>query len=230
MQPFAQVVRRRALLKGDLRARGWCNPAVRVALILLVALVALPAAQAKELTTVLVVGPRGPTFFEPYDLVKEPLGRLRPGAPPSGGYVLVFPLMRGIPARPGRWFPHAGVLCSGWRSGIEAGCASAPRLRGFLGSGVATGVFRREPVRLTSLRRAGRIFPRYGNEAAAVKLALYQRGSRAMRASLPAHCLAFTARWTQAGWPESFCVGRRGLYASGRLYPLPPATAAFLRG
>jgi hypothetical protein len=193
-----------------------------------VALVALPAAHAKELSSVLVVGPRGPTLVEPYRVVQEPLGRLRPVAPPSGGYVLVFPLMRGVPARPGRWFPRAGVLCSGWRSGVEAGCASAPRLGGSLGSGLATGLFRREPVRLTSLRRAGRALPRSGNEATAVKLALYQRWSRA---SPPAGCLAFTARWSRAGWPESFCVGRGGgLYAGGRRYPLPPPTAAFLRG
>ena len=176
----------------------------------------------------LVVGPRGPTLVEPYRVVQEPLGRLRPVAPPSGGYVLVFPLMRGVPARPGRWFPRAGVLCSGWRSGVEAGCASAPRLGGWLGSGAATGLFRREPVRLTSLRRGGRALPRYGNEATAVKLALYQRGSRA---SPPADCLTFTARWTRAGWPRSFCVGRGGgLYAGRRLYPLPLATATFLRG
>jgi hypothetical protein len=201
---------------------------VRGALVLLVALVALPAAQAKELASVLVVGPRGPTFVEPYRVVQEPLGRLRHVAPPREGYVLVFPLMRGVPARPGRWFPKAGVLCSGWRSGVEAGCASAPRLGGWLGSGVATGLFRREPVRLTSLRRGGRALPPYGNEATAVKMALYQRASRA---SPPAGCLAFTARWTRAGWPGSFCFGRGGgLYASGRLYPLPPLTAAFLRG
>jgi len=201
---------------------------VRAGLVLLVALVALPAAQAKALTSVLVVGPRGPTFVEPYRVVQEPLGRLRHVAPPREGYVLVFPLMRGVPARPGRWFPKAGVLCSGWRSGVEAGCASAPRLGGWLGSGVATGLFRREPVRLTSLRRGSRALPPYGNEATAVKLALYQRGSRA---SPPAGCLAFTARWTRPGWPGSFCVGRGGgLYASGRLYPLPPLTAAFLRG
>jgi hypothetical protein len=201
---------------------------VRGALVLLVALVALPAAQAKELTSVLVVGPRGPTFVEPYRVVQEPLGRLRPVAPPRGGYVLVFPLLRGVPARPGRWFPHAGVLCSGWRSGVEAGCASAPRLGGWLGSGVATGLFRREPVRLTSLRRGGRELPRYGNEATAVKLALYQRGSRRRP---PADCLTFTARWTRAGWPGSFCVGRGGgLYAGGRVYPLSPPTARFLRG
>jgi hypothetical protein len=201
---------------------------VRAALVALLALVALPAAQAKELTSVLVVGPRGPTLVEPYRVVQEPLGRLRPVAPPSGGYVLVFPLMRGVPARPGRWFPRAGVLCSGWRSGVEAGCASAPRLGGWLGSGVATGLFRREPVQLTSLRRGGRALPRYGNEATAVKLALYQRWARR---SPPADCLAFTARWTQTGWPGSFCVGRSGgLYVGSRVYPLPARTAAFIRG
>ena len=201
---------------------------MRYALVLLLALVACPAAQAKELTSVLVVGPRGPTFVEPYRVVQEPLGRLRPVGPPRGGYVLVFPLMRGVPARPGRWFPRAGVLCSGWRSGVEAGCASAPGLGGWLGSGATTGLFRREPVQLTSLKRRGRALLPYGNEATAVKLALYQRGSRA---SPPAGCLAFTVRWTQAGWPGSFCVGRSGgLYASGRVYPLPARTAAFLRG
>jgi hypothetical protein len=201
---------------------------VRGGLVILVALVALPAAHAKELTSVLVVGPRGPTFVEPYRVVQEPLGRLRPVAPPSGGYVLVFPIMRGVPARPGRWFPRAGVLCSGWRTGVEAGCASAPRLGGWLGSGIATGLFRREPVQLTSLRRGGRALPRYGNEATAVKLAVYQRWSRR---SPPADCLAFTARWSRAGWPESFCVGRSGgLYVGSRVYPLPARTAAFLRG
>jgi len=201
---------------------------VRAALVALLALVALPAAEAKELTSVLVVGPRGPTFVEPYQVVQEPLGRLRPVAPPSGGYVLVFPLVRGVPTRPGRWFPQAGVLCSGWRSGVEAGCATAPRLGSWFGSGVATGLFRREPVRLTSLRRGGRTLSPYGTEATAVKLALYQRGPRARP---PARCVAFTARWTQAGWPKSFCVGRGGgLYARGRVYPLPRPTAAFLRG
>jgi hypothetical protein len=201
---------------------------VRAALVALLALVVLPAAQAKELTTVLVVGPRGPTFVEPYRVVQEPLRRLRPVAPPNAGYVLVFPMLRGVPARPGRWFPQAGVLCSGWRSGVEAGCASAPGLGGWLGSGAATGLFRREPVRLTSLRRGGRTLSPYGNEATAVKLALYQRGSRARP---PAGCVTFTARWTRAGWPGSFCVGRGGgLYARGRVYPLPRPTAAFLRG
>ena len=208
--------------------RRWCNPAVRAALVVLLALVALPGAAAKELTSVLVVGPRGPTFVEPYRVVQQPLARLQRVKPPAGGYLLVFPLMRGVPARPGRWFPQSGMLCSGWRSGVEAGCASAPKLRGWLGSGVATGLFRREPVRLTSLSRGGRALSPYGNEATAVKLALYQRSSRA---TAPARCVAFNARWSRPRWPASFCVGRSGgLYTRGRVYPLPPATAAFLRG
>jgi hypothetical protein len=194
----------------------------------LLALVALPAAQAKELSSVLVVGPRGPTLVEPYRVVQEPLARLQHMPPPSTGYVLVFPIMRGVPARPGRWFPRAGVLCSGWRSGIEAGCASAPRLRGWLASGATTGLFRREPVQLVSLMRNGRRLRPFGNEATAVKLALYQRGSPA---APPVSCVAFTARWNQRGWPASFCVGRNsGLYAHGRVYPLARLTAAFLRG
>jgi hypothetical protein len=180
------------------------------------------------MTSVLVVGPRGRTFVEPYRVVQQPLAHLQPVKPPSAGYVLVFPLMRGVPVRPGRWFPRAGVLCSGWRTGVEGGCASAPHLRSWLGSGIATGLFRGAPVQLVSLRRGGRALSPYGNEATAVKLALYQRSSRA--AAL-ARCVAFEARWSRPGWPASFCVGRSGgLYAQGRVYPLPLPTAAFLRG
>jgi hypothetical protein len=192
------------------------------------ALAAAPAAQAKELTSVLVVGPRGEALVEPYRIVQGPLARLRLVAPPAEPYALVFPLMRGVPARPGRWFPNAGVICSGWRSGVEAGCASAPTLRGSLGSGVATGLFRSEPVRLLSLRRRGVALLPYGNEAWAVKLALLQRGAHA---AAPAGCVRFTARWSAQGLPSSFCVSSAGgLYASGRVYPLPPVSAAFLIG
>jgi hypothetical protein len=154
---------------------------------------------------------------------------LRLVAPPQEPYVLVYPLMRsGVPARPGRWFPRSGTLCSGWRSGVEAGCATAPKLGGWLGSGIATGLFTREPVRLTALTREGSSLLPFGNEATAVKLALHQRGKRA---AAPAGCVAFTARWSASGWPGSFCVAPAGgLYASGRVYPLAPDTAAFVSG
>ena len=199
--------------------------------VIVVALAAASAASAKNGTSVLVVGPKGPTFVEPFRIVVGPLARLRLALPPAEPYVLVFPLMRGgVPMRPGRWYPRAGVLCSGWRSGVEAGCSTEPQLRGWLGSGIATGVFVREPVRLASLVRGGVALPPFGNEATAVKLALAQR-SQARTA--PDDCVSFTARWTGpgAGRPRSFCVSPGGgVYAGGRAYPLPPSAAAFVIG
>jgi hypothetical protein len=201
---------------------------MRLAFVTFVSLVLVPAAQAKELTSVLVVGPKGPVMVEPYRIVQEPLAHLQLIAPPAEPYVLVFPMMRGVPARPGRWFPRAGVLCSGWRSGVEAGCTTAPRLRGWLGRGIATGLYRSEPVRLTRLLREGASLSPYGNEATAVKLALHQPSSRA---TPPADCVAFSARWSRPGWPPTFCVSSSGgLYARGRVYPLPAGTAVFVTG
>jgi hypothetical protein len=203
---------------------------MRYLAVALVALAFAATAAAKEGMSVVVIGPKGPPFVEPPQVFRTVLGlQLRLVAPPQEPYVLVYPLMRsGVPARPGRWFPRSGTLCSGWRSGVEAGCATAPKLGGWLGSGIATGLFTREPVRLTALTREGSSLLPFGNEATAVKLALHQRGKRA---AAPAGCVAFTARWSASGWPGSFCVAPAGgLYASGRVYPLAPDTAAFVSG
>jgi hypothetical protein len=201
------------------------KPALAVVLLVLAV---VPSAQAKELTSVLVVGPKGPTLVEPFRVVQAPLAHLRLVAPPAEPYVLVFPLMRGVPTRPGRWFPRAGVLCTGWLSGVEAGCVPAPTLRGWFGSGARTGLYLREPVRLVSLSHDGSALLPYGNEATAVKLALHQRGTP--RAA-PADCVAFRARWSEPGWPGSFCVSPAGgLFANGRVYPLAPAAAVYLIG
>lgn len=206
---------------------------VRFAVVALAALVALavaPAAPAKEGMSVVVIGPKGPPFVEPPRIFRTVMElRLQLVAPPAEPYVLVYPLMgSGVPARPGRWYPRSGTLCTGWRSGIEAGCAPAPSLRGFLGSGIATGVFRAAPVRALSLQREGSALLPFGNEATALKLALNQHGTAA---AAPADCVAFTARWTSASWPAAFCVSPAGgLYARGRAYPLPPLTARFVTG
>jgi hypothetical protein len=186
-----------------------------------------PSAQAKDVTSVLVVGPKGPALVVPYRVVEEPLSHLRLVAAPAEPYVLVFPLMRGLPARPGRWFPGAGVVCSGWRSGVEAGCAPAPALRRRL-SAAATGLFEGEPARLLELRRGGSPLLSYGNEATAVRLALLRHG---VRRTPPPGCVAFTARWSEQHRPRRFCVPPAGgLYANGRVYPLAPAAAAYLIG
>jgi hypothetical protein len=203
---------------------------VRFLLAALVALALAPAAPAKEGLSVVVLGPTGPPLVEPPGVFRTVMDlRLQIVVPPREPYVLVYPLMRnGVPGRPGRWYPGSGIFCSGWRSGVEAGCASARRLGGWLGSGIATGLYRDEPVRLLSLLRAGaRLLP-YGNEATAVKLALAQRGSPARA---PVGCVRFTARWSQPGRPSSFCVAPQGgLYANGQIYPLMRATARFISG
>lgn len=212
---------------------------MRFLVVALVAVVVASAALAKGGATVVALGPKGPPLFEPPEVFRTVMRlRLRLVAPPREPYVLVYPLMRnGVPARPGRWYPRSGTLCSGWRSGIEAGCASAPGLRGWLGSGIVTGVYVGEPVRLLSLEREGTSLLPFGKEATAVKLALQQRG---VRARTPAGCVPFSGRWSEPGRPASFCVAYQppagpayawgALYAGGRRYPLAPATARFLSG
>jgi hypothetical protein len=203
---------------------------MRFVVVALVALAVAPAVLAKEGLSVVVLGPKGPPLVEPPSVFRAVMElRLQLVAPPREPYVLVYPLMRnGVPARPGRWYPRSGTLCSGWRSGVEAGCATAPRLRGWLGSGIATGLYRGEPVRLLSLVREGASLLPYGNEATAVKLALQQHG---LPAAAPVGCVRFTARWSQPGRPASFCVAPKGgLYAGDRMYPLAPATARLVSG
>lgn len=212
---------------------------MRFLVVALVALAVASAALAKEGATVVVLGPKGPPFFEPPSVFRTVMQlRLRLVVPPREPYVLVYPLRRnGVPARPGRWYPRSGTLCSGWRSGVEAGCASEPGLRGWLGGGIATGLYLREPARLLSLEREGASLLPYGSEATAVKLTLQQRG---LPARAPVGCVPFTARWGEPGRPASFCVAYRppdgafhawgALYAGGRRYPLGPGTARFLSG
>ena len=172
----------------------------RALLVSLIALVCAPAAAAKEGKAVVVIGPNGRALVEPFAPFTSVLGQFDiKGAVPTGPYVLVYPLMeRGIPMRPGRWYPSAGVLCSGWRTGVEAGCTKAPHLRGWLGRGIATGLFRGAPTRLTSLARQRIQLPAYSNEATAIEMSLNQVG-RAARA------------------PNGLCLIRRPLDGSSSL-------------
>jgi hypothetical protein len=205
----------------------------RALLVSLIALVCAPAAAAKEGKAVVVIGPNGRALVEPFAPFTSVLGQFDiKGAVPTGPYVLVYPLMeRGIPMRPGRWYPSAGVLCSGWRTGVEAGCTKAPHLRGWLGRGVATGVFRGEPTRLTSLVRQRIQLPAYSNEATAIEMSLNQVGRTT---ATPRDCVSFAGRWTgprASMRPKSFCISSAGgIYAAGKQYPLPRSAALFVIG
>jgi hypothetical protein len=198
----------------------------RALLVLFVTLVCVPAAASKDGTAVLVIGPNGKALVEPFapftyvfenfDLVAKSL------APPTAPYVLVYPVMQeGIPMRPGRRYPRAGVLCSGWRTGIEAGCTTVPKLRNWFGSGLRTGLFRGVPTQLASLTRGGTRLLRYGNQATAIEMSLNQIGRAA---PTPGGCVSFSARWTgprASMQPTLFCVSPGGgVYADGKHYPL----------
>lgn len=222
---------------GELYAAVWCTTGVRLVVTTLAVLTALavaPVAVGKEGMSVVVIGPTGPPLVEPPNVFRAVVALgLRLEAPPREPFALVYPLMRNeIPARPGRWYPRSATYCSGWRSGIEAGCTSAPALRGWLGAGIATGLYRGEPVRLLALAREGKPLLPYGNEATAIKLAL-QLGY-GTREAAPGGCIRFTALWSRPGWPKTFCVRRGagvaqgGLYAIGRVYRLAPAVARLL--
>jgi hypothetical protein len=199
-------------------------------LLVIVALALPAAAQAKGGDSVLVLGPGARALVAPWAPVDAAIPNTGPLAPPHEPYVLLYPLMRdGVPMRPGRWYPHSRVICSGWRSGIEAGCRTAPQLRTWLGSGSATGVFRVEPARILELVRNGVSLLPYGNEATAIKLAL---GQRARAAARPADCVTFRLRWSgPPGRVTSLCISPQGgVYAAGLVYPLPATAARFAIG
>jgi hypothetical protein len=196
----------------------------------LVALTLAPAALAKGGDSVLVLGPSSRALVAPWAPVHAAIPDGGPLAPPREPYVLLYPLMRnGVPMRPGRWYPRSRVVCTGWRTGVEAGCVRAQQLRPWLGRGTATGVFRVEPARILTLTRNGVSLLPYGNEATAIKLSL---GQRAKAAAAPSDCVSFAVRWSgPPGRPTSLCVSPKGgVYAAGLVYPLPATAALFLIG
>lgn len=207
----------------------------RILPVLLAALVCVPAATAKQGKAVVVLGPSGRPLVEPFAPfagVFAGFERTATSAVPSAPYVLVYPLMeQGVPMRPGRWYPGEGVLCSGWRTGVEAGCTAAPQLRGWLGRGIATGLFRGASTHLAGLTRRGLPLPVASNEATAIEMALNQLGSAG---TPPADCVPFAGRWAGPRAPlrpTSFCVSPAGgVYAGGHHYPLARSAARFVVG
>lgn len=198
-----------------------------------VALALTPAAAAKEGKAVVVIGPSRQPLVEPFAPFRSTLDQfgLSPTVrPPGTPYVLVYPLMeQGVPMRPGRWYPTEQLLCSGWRTGIEAGCIYAPRLRGLLGTGIATGLFHQPPTLLAKLTRRQTPMPAAGNEATAIEMSLNQNSRPANQ---PADCVPFTAQWTgpqRTAKPRSFCIAPTGgIYLKERVYPLAAGAARFV--
>lgn len=206
--------------------------AVLAAAVLALGLV--PTAGAKLTDVVVLVGADGRSFVQPLDQETwSALGRLDAALPPPrAGYVLAYPMLReGVPARWGRWYPQAGVYCSGWRSGLEAGCGQVPTSVALRLPRRGMSLFYRGPTTLARLVRGNTVLPVAGNDAAAIELAFAMRP--AMRPEgAPRGCTGFRAAWRGPAARRrttGFCVSRSGgLYAGGTLFPLAPPTARAL--
>lgn len=186
------------------------------------ALISVPAAPAKVLTKIVAVGAGG-VSVELHGLGWAAL-QTTPSTAPAGGYVLIYPLMeRGIPARPGRFYPTTGTGCFSWDRSTLGTCGSigedfARRLAGLP-------LFDGEPTILTGLTVAGRAGRVNSNGAVAIELAFARTRIAKAMAKRPANCLAIAARWTgddAALRPRRFWSCPAGLWAAGKLYPAAP--------
>jgi len=203
---------------------GTYDPNVRWALatITAAALLAVPAASAKTLTKVVALGAGG-MAVELHGLGWDAL-QTTSGAAPAGGYVLVYPLMeRGIPARPGRFYPVTGTACFSWDRSALGTCGS-------ISDDVARAVadlplLDGAPTILDGLTVAGRAGRINSNGAVAIELAFARTRAAKAMAKRPSNCLAFAARWTgseAALRPKRFWSCSAGLWAAGKLYPVGP--------
>jgi hypothetical protein len=196
---------------------------VVLALTVAAALLAAPSADAKTLTKVVAVGAGG-AYVELRGLGWESLQTTPSDTAPSGGFVLLYPLMeRSVPARPARFFQDSGVACFSWNRTVLGTCGRlsdevATRLAGLP-------VLAGEPTVLRSLIVGQRPGIVESNGAIAIELA-FNRPQLSRRApKRPANCLQLRATWIgpQASTrPTRFRSCGVGIWSRGRLYPAAP--------
>jgi hypothetical protein len=194
-----------------------------VALGAVMLLLAGPAG-AKRFTKLIVVGDRGGSIeLAGSDLDPSHLS-LRDDVRPFGAFLLVYPLFdRGIPGRPGRYFPAAHVACFSWNRSVPGACGRVSRAAALrLARAGRLARFRETPTILDDLELAGVKRKLESNGAVAIELA-FNRKSGWRTTARPSPCKRATAVWAgpaAAKRPRTFCVAGRGLWSAGRLYPL----------
>jgi hypothetical protein len=185
--------------------------------------------RTKEFREIVAVGRDGRSVaVHPSPTAVDTLFRASPDARPEGGYVRLYLLgPDGLPGIPGRYYLETHAACLGWDQAhaTPAGLCSAVEgaLRAAFAPAIGLPRFFGAPPTLHRLRN-----PRLpaalvqGNLRVAFELA-FDRSRLAGRGVPPTTCIAFTAVWrgpaTRAR-PTRFCLGARGVYARGRLYPL----------
>lgn len=187
------------------------------------------AHSAKEFERLVLVGAGGRSIaVRPGPRALDGLFGASPDARPVGGYLKLYLLgPDGLPGVPGRWYPEAGATCLGWdqarepatgpcsvvRDDLLAAFALARSLPRFFGKPTTLRLIRNARLPATLVQ---------GNLRVAFQLA-FDRHRLARRSARPKSCLAFSAAWRGPAArtrPTTFCLGPRGVYVRGRLYPL----------
>jgi hypothetical protein len=204
------------------------------AAVVLAALVLVPAAAAKEVTSIVLVGVHGSSVE--LSARGRLFQRLTYGGfvvkPGHGGYLLVYPQMAmGMGAQPGRYYPQTHAYCASWTLATRV-CLRVddPVVRRRFA--VHLPRLRTAPTRLVSLERNGSLLSQM-QEVGVVFDAVFARKARWQRSLQPRACsLRYSARWDgpeSGSRPARFCLSPRGVWAHGSLFPLDRAYYDFAR-
>jgi hypothetical protein len=141
---------------------------------------------------------------------------------PRGGYVRLYPFIGGLPAIPGRYYPARRVVCLYWREPVS-NCSRLSAAGVTLLSPFASPPLRQlTPTAPVAVRYRSRVL-RYanGNVFAALELALERPALAPSPPPSDAIKLGVTWRGPQAAHrPGTLFLTPKGVYASGRLFPL----------
>jgi hypothetical protein len=202
-----------------------------VATAVLVALLLVPSAGAKGIGHAIFVGSDGRAVdVGGGDRIMR-AGKAA-GFPKRGGYLLVYPFLRSeLPMGTGRYYPAARVACfSMIRVSRYLPCYhAASYLPAHLGRAAALPRFTKAPTAIAHLVRNGVTQALHPTNAPTFELA-FARWRSAREAMAPESCaLSYVAHWTgpdAASRPTTFCLTAEGVYADGRVYPVPPQAYA----
>ena len=199
----------------------------------LVALLLVPSASAKGIGHAIFVGADGRAVDIGGGDRLMRAGKAA-GYPKQGGYLLVYPFLRsGLPVGTGRYYPASRVGCfSFFLVSRYLPCYhAAPYLPAHLGRAAALPRFTKAPTRIVHLLRNGVTQALNPTAAPTFELA-FARWRNAQEATAPESCaLSYVAHWAgpeAATRATAFCLTPEGVYAGGRLYPVPPQAYAKL--
>jgi hypothetical protein len=149
---------------------------------------------------------------------------------PTTRYIRIYPFIGQLPAIPGRFYPHEGVLCLYWHEPASncvrltgAGLRLLAPLTSLKPKKEPPTVPVRVSVRSHVLRYAD------GNIFAALELAAEERSAR--RRTAPADGIKLTVSWrgpAAAKRARRLILSPHGVYARGRLAPLPRGVWCYL--